>query len=406
MKKVGRYIVIIMLLMIGSFVNVKISNAASAGIEISADKSSVTVGDTIDIYVTITSDTMFADVEANIIYDDDIIEYQGGASMIAGGSGFLKITDMHVSDAGLFRKYALRFKALQVGSCDISLSEMAMVYDYETEIEMPVSSNIFSVEVKPAQSASTNTYLKSLKIKPSELEPVFDKNTYSYKATVDNDTTKLIVDALAEDSKSTVKVTGNSSFVEGENNVIITVIAESGEKKEYTIIVNREAKTELPDNEAVTPEPVNTKNVFTIIREDSELFAVYGGKYRLIEPDSKVVIPDGYKKDEIIISDISITAYRTDDIENEFLLIYAVNEEGKAGFYRYDRIERTMQRYVPEKPVVIKDNSYNEPSKDEREYRSNMNKALIIIGILCTICVILMVLLVRILAIKKNRKRK
>ncbi|MBQ8192628.1 MAG: cadherin-like beta sandwich domain-containing protein [Bacilli bacterium] len=84
---------------------------------------------------------------------------------------------------------------------------------------------------------SSNTYLKTLEIDGYEIE--FDKYTEEYKITVKNSVDSLDIKALAEDYRSSVEITGNENFKEGENTVTITVTAENGNTREYKIIVDK-----------------------------------------------------------------------------------------------------------------------------------------------------------------------
>lgn len=398
MKKKIKYIgALLILLVLGGIINAKPCMAASAGIEISTDTTEVTIGDNIFVYITIDSDTMFGDFEANLTYDDNILEFLSGAPVITGSSGFLKILDTGISQGSSNRKYTLKFEALEVGTCKIAFDRRAVVYVYEDGSEMSVSSNDLTVAVKAAETASANANLKSMKINPSTLTPVFDKNVFVYNAEVSYDTEQLIVDAVPEHEKATVSISGNDFLKEGENKVIVTVLAESGDVIEYTVNVFREsAPEEVTPADDITIAPGALHGTFEVVRIKDEIFAVYGGKYKLIEPDSEVRIPDGYSKNEAILSDIKVNVY-TQDMKNDFFLIYAMNELKEAGFYTYDRIEKTMQRYVPEEAYGF-DNVVTSPDKEiiqSDEYRANLNKAAIVIALLCIICVLLIAVLIR-----------
>ena len=213
-----------------------------------------------------------------------------------------------------------------------------MVYDYETGMPMSVSSNILELEVKAAHTASDNASLASLKISPSQLNPAFDKNIYEYNTNVAYDVDKLVVVALPEDEKATIRISGNETLKEGENKVITTVVAESGKKVEYVINVTKESAPEDElDIDPITPD--NRHGSFELIQEDNEIFAIYNGKYKLLEPASDVKIPEGYTKTNMILSGISISVYEPNLPGSDFVLIYAENELGEANFYRYDKVE-------------------------------------------------------------------
>jgi len=399
-------------LLVGSIYEADLCKAASAEIDISSDMTEFTVGEDVLVYITISSDDLFGDFEAYLTYDDTILEYRAGASSITGNSGILKISDIDVSDGSNTRKYALKFEALKIGNCQITFNERAMVYDYESGSEMSVSSNVLSVGVKATQTASSNTNLITLKTSPAALEPSFDPTVYHYSANVESEVENLIVSAVPEDAKATVSMSGNNFLQEGKNKVIVTVLAESGAVIEYTIDVLRSPKiedtTDTEEEDTVIGGDLSTKHgSIEVVREDGLYYVIYGGKYQITQPDSNVMIPDGYIKTQIIVSDVSITAYSLkDDLENDFLLIYAMNELGEVGFYQYDRKERTIQRFVPEATNSYDNVTTSDPTEiiQSEEYQSNLNRAAIIIALLSVLSVLLIVILIRLFVKLKGYK--
>jgi hypothetical protein len=389
-----KYIAFFLLLFaVGAFVTPKTCYGASADVQISADTTEVTVGDNVFVYININSDTVFGDFEANVTYNDDILEYNGGSPVVTGDSGFLKVSDRNKTEGDQSRKYTLQFKAMQVGICKISFSGRAMVYDLESGNEMSVSVNELTLNIKAPATASTNALLKTMKISPSELNPAFDPGVYEYQTKISYDVQQLVISALPEDSKAAVSITGNDFLKEGENKVIITVLAESGDIIEYTINVFRDY---APDNAAVsaTPAPVQNTNGFFEI--DGAQYVIFGGKYKLVQPNSDIDIPDGYSQESVNIAGITITAYLPiDNKESEFILVYAMNEYGDSGFYQYDRVEKTLQRYATD--GYIFNNSHNgtsEASQTEK-YNNNMTRAVIVIALLSAFCTLMIFVTIR-----------
>jgi CxxC motif-containing protein len=405
-NKIMKYLgICLFLLLAGNILLVKHSSAASATIDITTDTHTVNVGDDVYIYITIDSKTEFGDFEANLTYDDDILEYQSGASIITGSSGFLKFSDVGITEGSNNRKYTLKFEAIKVGTCDIAFQNRAMVYDIEGNNEMSVSSNVLTMEVKAAQSASDNAYLKSLKTIPSELTPNFDKKVNDYSLKVPNEVDKLIINAIPEDTKSTVSISGNDFLKEGENKVIVTVLAESGNDIEYNITVNREEKPEENSNQE---EAVNgiIPGSFEFKQIEKDVYAIFNHNYKLVEPASDIKIPQGYMKTELRISEITIAAYVSEkDMQSEFLLIYAMNEAGEAGFYQYDRVEKTFQRYVANDVIGNQNNDNNdEDTKSSQEDQMKLNNSAIVIALLSAFSVLMIIIVISLL-IKSKRRR-
>lgn len=99
---------------------------------------------------------------------------------------------------------------------------------------------------------SSDNYLKGLTITSShEIKPSFNKNVTSYNITVPYEVDKLNLNAIPNDSKSKVEITGNENFKVGEvNTVEIKVTAEDGSVRIYSLNVTRSttsSKTDLKD---------------------------------------------------------------------------------------------------------------------------------------------------------------
>ena len=99
---------------------------------------------------------------------------------------------------------------------------------------------------------SSDNYLKSLTITSShEIKPSFNKNVTSYNITVPYEVDKLNLNAIPNDSKSKVEITGNENFKVGKvNTVEIKITAEDGSVRLYSLNVTRSttsSKTDLKD---------------------------------------------------------------------------------------------------------------------------------------------------------------
>ena len=411
--RMKRYIGIFLLAVLcGTTITARPVLAASAEVELTADLVQVNLGEEFFVYVNISSQTQFGDFEGSITYDEDILEYQGGASKIKGSGGYLTISDLGNTQGDTKRKYTMKFEASQVGICKIAFHDRAIVYELEGS-EMSVSNNVLTINVVAPETASDNASLKSLKVSPSVLTPEFDARVYNYTAEVDSATEQLVIVALPENEKASVTITGNEALTEGENKIVISVLAESGNVIEYSINAMKAAAPDIPGateeglplEEELTPGADTRK--FEIVKWNGDKYAVYSGQYKLLEPDIGTEIPQGYVKTKLIISDLSVTAfYPQGDMESEFLLIYAENQMGEAGFYRYDRIERTLQRYTGEEKITVEETPQTE-GEDRityEKYRANLTQAAIVIALLSAFCILFLVICVRLFLKAKGYK--
>lgn len=111
-----------------------------------------------------------------------------------------------------------------------------------TEVKPPKNNNQnnnSNYKEEDEDTKSDNTNLKSLKVDVEGLSPEFDKNITEYYLIVDLTIEEVNVEAVPEDEKSKITITGNSDLQEGENTVKILVKAENGNTKTYTINITK-----------------------------------------------------------------------------------------------------------------------------------------------------------------------
>lgn len=89
-----------------------------------------------------------------------------------------------------------------------------------------------------AEPLSAENDLKSLTVSNATISPAFSPNVTSYTAEVPFEVSKLNIDAKGAD-KATVTVNNPNLVVNGTTNITITVKAENGATKTYTISVKR-----------------------------------------------------------------------------------------------------------------------------------------------------------------------
>lgn len=112
--------------------------------------------------------------------------------------------------------------------------------------------------------------LTSLSVKGLELTPEFSSNIYSYETTIDmdnNDMTEVTVEAVANDKKANVEITGNTNLVEGENLInVIVKASDSSEQTVYQITVNKVSQaSEVVSSNNIIDKITNIKREYLII---------------------------------------------------------------------------------------------------------------------------------------------
>ena len=113
-----------------------------------------------------------------------------------------------------------------------------------------VGDNTLNIVVT-SQSGSTKTYsvkvhrksndanLSSLSVTGYTISPTFSNNTTSYTLTVPNATSSITVNASKSNTYASISGTGSKTLNVGSNTIKVTVTAEDGNAKAYTITVKR-----------------------------------------------------------------------------------------------------------------------------------------------------------------------
>ena len=85
-----------------------------------------------------------------------------------------------------------------------------------------------------------NPTLKNLSVNVGELNPAFDSSIIEYSIAVPESVKTVDVNAVPDDTKATVSVSGNKNLKSGLNKITVQVTAENGkDKRTYTINVTK-----------------------------------------------------------------------------------------------------------------------------------------------------------------------
>jgi hypothetical protein len=130
---------------------------------------------------------------------------------------------------------------------------------------------------------SSDATLSGLTLDVPGLTPAFSPNIFGYTATVATSVADITITATANNGGATISGTGTYPLVVGTNVFTITVTAEDGTVKTYTITVNRETDTgiEAVGNSGVT---VYSSGASLVVKSSGveiktvEVFALTGAK--------------------------------------------------------------------------------------------------------------------------------
>lgn len=142
----------------------------------------------------------------------------------------------------------VEFKTSKASSYDISLTYLdENSNEAITTTTVKVSENVTTTKKtttttttkKTTSAKSSNNYLKSITIDGEDLTD-FSKEKNRYEYNVSNKTSKVNIEALAEDTSSKVKIDGPKTLSVGDNTYTISVTSEDNTTKYYKVIVSRD----------------------------------------------------------------------------------------------------------------------------------------------------------------------
>lgn len=352
-RKVIRICISVMLFIFLSFSG-KAIYAASASVAFSATSSEYKVGDTFIINLTAESSAGISGFQTYVAYNPTILELVDTGNHVTGSEGLIYISDL--SGEEQVREYHMKFKALAQGDTEVYVSDTIYMYEAASKEQMSVSKNKLKLRITEAQNAKEqeDCNLAELKISEGQLVPSFDPKVTQYQVDVPSDCNMLYVDAKARLKACTVEVTGNENLQEGENTAQVTVTGKDGNKKQYTIQINKQTKQEeiLQEEEAEVEEEQDEETLLgsqecIIKKKQGKLHLMTSMDLEIVPVPDKETIPEGYVESSIKLQGLTFTVYVPDTMGNsDFVLIYGKVGEKEARFYKFDRVGETMQRYV------------------------------------------------------------
>ncbi len=130
----------------------------------------------------------------------------------------------------------------------------------------------------------------------------------------------------------------------------------------------------------------------------------------VLPPDDTVQIPEGFAETTIQLNGsykVQGWVWKNDE-DQQYCVIYGMNESGEKSLYRYDIAEKTFQRYFedPALETMYDEGQVNELIDQYNTLCQDYNSRLVLILILCGACVILFIMVIHLLLKRKEWKEK
>lgn len=236
----------------------------------------------------------------------------------------------------------------------------------------------------------SNSKLNSLQIYPGTLSPAFSADNTSYRVNVPADTTSVTISAAAQSSKAAVTVSGGTNLKLGENTAQVVVVAENGSSRAYTIVIVCGEREQIKIgnvnhiiNENFTDEQIpagfvrskitynkrqyegltngtNSLQLLSLQNDAGANYYIYNQEtqefYIFVQipiAEGKYIIPLPLSKEVKEFADAETVSLNVQEknfdawkLDDEFSVVYAMNQEGKEVLYRYDSVDCIFQRYT------------------------------------------------------------
>ena len=375
---------LIIVLLLTAFIGLFKLNASSGYFMVTTSRNNVVVGNEFYVTVTASSDARIGSLEFSISYDSSKVKLVSGDPVVVR-----PIEGLHSSS------YYYTFQAIASGSSVVTVKSYNMG-DLDTESFMSVSAGSETItaitQADLEASYSKNNNLSSLSINSYELKPAFSVDTLEYTVSVPSEVTKVVISGEVEDNYASASGFGEFEVSEGENKFEITVTAQNGSTKTYSIKVNVEdnnpietsidgitytvvkrastinspsssytAKT-IKINGQEVPAFYSEITSYTLVglkdKEGNINLYIYDEKnnkytlYKEVKTSSIILyltetkeVPKFYKKTKIKLNDEEVVAYQYEN-RKDYYIVHGVNiENNEEGFYLYDIENNSVTKY-------------------------------------------------------------
>ncbi|MDD2505060.1 MAG: cohesin domain-containing protein [Bacilli bacterium] len=297
--------IIILIIMLLSIILPTTVNAASGSIKATVTSSRVTLNNIVTVTVKVSSDKPIGSWQFNIEYDSSKLNIQSGNPIVVDyGNGSYNS-----------KTYTYKFKAVGLGSTTVKVVN-AKIADYETVSYINTTTSGVTLNVSEPVSIkySSDNNLSSLSVDEFNITPEFDKNTLEYSVLLSPGVEKIKIDAKTSHNKAKVSGLGEINVVEGENLLPVTVTAENGASKTYTI------RATVPER-----EPLKVNDGYSIFRKMPEERPLYFNEKQIKINDEEIIVLYNKK--------LSLT------------LVYASNNDDNTGFYEWSN-NRVLREFI------------------------------------------------------------
>lgn len=337
-----------------------VSSAASGQLRFS--DPSTTVGATVEITAKLSADESLSKGSATLTYDTTALKFISGENATAS-NGQIELEGSGSGNTEM--SWTLKFQALSEGTTTVNISKVT-------------ASASSGDDVTVVKGSSTVTI--------GEGDP-----------------------SLITDDEETTKSSGNGGDIEidGQTYSVVTDIPEVlvpdgfvTADMPYNGNTYAATKQESGKMYAIYLKDANEEEDFWLYDPDKDKFSPFeqvsisGNRYIvLLSEDKTKDLPDTLQKTTMTVEGKEFPAWQNTDASS-YYVVYAVNSDGEEGFYQYDTVDETYQRYTPE--TKDKEEDTTKLGGILNKLRANLDKVILVAwGIFLVMLVAVIVLAIK-----------
>jgi hypothetical protein len=298
-------------------------SSSAAGTTIAFSSNTITIGDKVTVTITVDPGVAMYAVGYKLVYDSEKLSYPGSAGVITE-------VESPTGETKFIKQYT--FTTLKVGTASIKVQECGYAGIDLVDKSFNDASAILTIK---DVALPANANLSSLSLSAGALSPNFTSARTNYTASVPFETDKITLYAKTSDAKAKVNISSNPTNLNvGANTIKVTVTAQNGSQKIYTVVVTRR-------EQGATSEPPVTSTPDTTPTNPFET-VISGKNYEIVTTLPETATLQGFTSTTVEYNGAQVPVLR--DKDNVYT-VYYLREQGttEAAPYLYNSELETFE---------------------------------------------------------------
>ena len=314
------------------------------------------------------------DVNVTLSYDTALLEFISGTS-VEGGEGTLTLTRSGTG-AETEMVFEMLFRGLAEGTAAIRVTDSTAYLFSDETLNLTAGESAVTIGPDDGTGGAAPSGEPTERILGQESIEI----NGAYYAIYENFSDALIPAGF---TRSTVQYAGvEHSAIRQDSSGKVMLFMISGEEDPITVLYNES------DSTFIRAERVDVSDSFYI--------------YVLSSADGSG-LPEAFYETSLALHGVNFPAWQNMEA-NDFYLIYALSSGGVEGFYQYDQVDTTYQRYVA--PVKTEEPEEEEDSSTLGKVQKIITDNLLILAAAVGVIVLILFIIILVLSVKLGRRNE